>query len=202
MMAGHPGDAKPHNLNNLAYFIQCGGKDAAYKRNELARTWGEMLDKLEEENPGEYKHKWIVYPQHGHWMNLDCKQAIEWMAANTRNPWPKKLNWFQDDVTHTRFAWLSNAAPKKNDLISATVLGNTITLESDNVSQITLRLSDQLLDLDKPVIVKDVAGNELFHGTVKRSKQAIETSLTQRLDTTTVATALLKIKLSDSVHAK
>lgn len=193
MMAGHPGDAKPHNLLNLPYFIQCGGKDTAYKRNEHCAEWGKMLDKLEKENPGYYPHKWIVYPEHGHWMKLDCKQALPWMAKNTREPWPKKLNWYQDNVLHTRFSWLANDKPKKDDFITAEVNGQTITLTTENVKKITLRLNDKLIDLDKEIIVKNGAGKELFKGKVKRSAETISKSLNERLDISSVATAELKV---------
>ncbi|MFT5906141.1 MAG: pimeloyl-ACP methyl ester carboxylesterase [Cryomorphaceae bacterium] len=193
MMAGHPGDAKPHNLLNLPYFIQCGGKDAAYKRNELCATWGKMLDKLAEENPGHYPHKWIVYPEHGHWMKLDCKQAIPWMAKNTRDPWAKQLNWYQDNVLHTRFAWLANDDPKKEDFVTAEVNGQTITLTTENVKKLTLRLNDKLVNLDKEIIVKDGSGKELFKGKIERSAKTITKSLSERLDISSVATAELEV---------
>lgn len=193
MMAGHPGDAKPHNLLNLPYFIQCGGKDAAYKRNELCAEWGEMLDKLAEENPGHYPHKWIVYPEHGHWMELECKQALPWMAKHIRDPWTKKINWHQDNVLHTRFAWLANDAPKSGDLVTAEVNGQTITLATDNVKKLTLRLNDKLVNLDKEIIVKDGSGKELFKGKVERSKAAITKSLSERLDVSSIATAELEV---------
>jgi pimeloyl-ACP methyl ester carboxylesterase len=193
MMAGHPGDAKPYNLLNLPYFIQCGSKDAAYNRNELCAKWGKTLDKLAEENPGHYPHKWIVYPEHGHWMKLECKQALPWMAKHTRDPWNKKLNWHQDNVLHTRFAWLANDAPKPGDLVTAEVYGQTITLTTENVKKLTLRLNDKLVILDKEIIVKDGNGKELFKGKVARSKAAITRSLNERLDVSGVATAELEV---------
>lgn len=193
MMAGHPGDAKPHNLLNLPYFIQCGGKDAAYDRNKRCTEWGKMLDKLAADNPGHYPHKWIVYPEHGHWMKLECKQALPWMAKHTRDPWPQKINWYQNNVLHTRFAWLANDNPKKDDLISAEVDGQTIKLTTNNVKKITLRLSDQLIDLNREIIVVDGSGKELFKGKIERSEESIIKSLSERLDTSSVASAELKV---------
>ena len=195
MMAGHPGGAKKENLLNLPFFIQCGELDKAYNRNKKARNWGTQLDELEKENPGFYPHKWIVYPKHAHWMKLEDKQAFPWMAKYTRNPWPKKMNWHQNHVTHTRFYWLANENPAKNDFITAEVNDQTITLSTENVPKITLRLNDALIDLDKAIIVKDNKGKELFKGIVPRTKEAIEQSLKQRLDKTSVATALLEITL-------
>jgi len=204
MMAGHPGDAQTYNLRNLPYFIQCGGKDAAYNRNKLAAEWGSKLDELAKKDPGGYPHKCIVYPQFGHWMKGQCRQAVPWMAKHTRNPWPKKLHWYQDDVTNTRFFWLSNKDPKPNQLISAEVKGQTITLTVDNsklktqnskLNSITLRLSDQLLDLDKSFTVNDSQGIILYQGQVQRTLGSINQSLQQRPDPTSVATATLTIKL-------
>jgi hypothetical protein len=199
MMAGHPGDAKPHNLINLPYFIQCGGQDAAYDRNKLCAEWGAMLEKLSTENPGHYPHKCIVYPQYGHWMNLECKQALPWMAKYTRDPWPKKINWYQDNVLHTRFAWLANKDPKHEDLVTAEVNGQTITLTTENVKKLTLRLNDKLIDLDKEIIVKDGAGNELFKGKLERSAETIAKSVTERLDASSVATAELEVSFPNAV---
>jgi len=198
MMAGHPGDAKPNNLLNLPYFIQCGGKDAAYKRNELCAEWGKMLDKLAEENPGHYPHKCIVHQHYGHWMNLECKQALPWMAKHTRDPWAKKLNWYQDNVLHTRFSWLANDAPKTGDLITAEVKGQTITLSTENVEKLTLRLNDKLVNLDEEIIVLNGSGKELFKGKVERSTDTISKSLSERLDVSSVATAELEVIFSQA----
>lgn len=215
MMAGHPGDAQTYNLYNLPYFIQCGGKDGAYKRNQWCKAWGEKLDQLEKDNPGAYPHKWIVYPQYGHWMNLDCKQAIPWMAKNSRNPWPTKVQWYQDNVTHTRFYWLSNPEPKPKQMVTAEVKGQvvTITVPKEGATldpptlgepskdvftplpSITLRLSDRLLDLDRELLVKTASGKELFKGKVTRNLTAIAKSIEQRADSSSVATAELKIIL-------
>jgi poly(3-hydroxybutyrate) depolymerase len=193
MMAGHPNESQPHNLINLPFIIQCGAKDSAHGRNKRCTEWGEMLDKLAAENPGHYPHKCIIYPEHGHWMNLECKQALPWMAKYTRDPWPKKINWYQDNVTNTRFYWLANDNPKKADLVTAEVIGQTITLTTENVKKLTLRLSDKLIDLDQEIIVKDSTGKELFKGKVERSPEAITKSLIDRLDISSVATAELEV---------
>lgn len=215
MMAGHPGDAQTYNLRNLAYFIQCGGKDAAYNRNKLAAEWGTKLDQLAKDNPGAYPHKTIVYPQHGHWMNHECKQAVPWMANHTRKPWPKKIHWHQDDVTTTRFYWLQNNDPKHNQLITAEIKQKspqTIILTVGDpegrfglktgagdftpISSIILRLSDQLINLDEPITIKNAKGETLYQGKVIRTIAAIAESLAQRPDPTTAATATLTISLT------
>ncbi|MBK1832369.1 dienelactone hydrolase family protein [Verrucomicrobiaceae bacterium R5-34] len=227
MMAGHPGDAKTYNLRNLPYFIQCGGKDNAYNRAKLAADWGRKLDQLAEANPGSYPHKTVIYPDYGHWMQRADRQAVPWMAEFTRNPWPKKIHWYQDNATHTRFYWLENTAPKAKQLITAEIDSEkpqTITLTIGDsqgelainainskkpgaedgrqqfppIESITLRLSDQLIDLDKPLIVRKSDGTTLYQGKVHRSIEAIATSLTQRPDPSSAATATLTLNLTQA----
>jgi len=43
MMAGHPGGASALNLRNTPFSIHVGAKDAAYKRNKVARQWADKL---------------------------------------------------------------------------------------------------------------------------------------------------------------
>ena len=210
MMAGHPGDAKTWNLRNLAFIIQCGGKDHAYDRAKLCAKWGKKLDQLAKQDPGGYSHKAIIYPKYGHWMNLECKQAVPWMAKHTRNPWPKKLHWYQDNVTQTRFHWLSNRQAKPKQLITAEVRENTITLNNPAaaiehssskrvgdftpIGVITLRLSDKLLDLNKVIIVKNNLGKVMLEKKVQRNILSIYESILTRPDHTSVSTATVTIK--------
>lgn len=195
MMAGHPGEAQPHNLNNTPYVIQCGGKDTAYERNKRAQEWGAQLRELAERNPGQYPHKCIVYRQYGHWMNKECAQAFPWMATKKRKAWARKVVWHQGNVLHKRFAWLANRKPEREDLVSAEVSGQTITVKSSNVSRIRLRLCDELMDLDRAVVVKSASGRELFNGTVRRSVVALFESMLERFDASSAACAFLDVRL-------
>ncbi len=194
MMAGHPNDASPLPLRNLPFALFCGGKDAAYKRNQVTAEWASRLDELQRADPDGYTHLARIYPESGHWMNLQDAEALPWMARYTRQPWPKKIVWVQDDVLSTRFYWLAIApgdAMAKAQII-ATVDGQTIELRSDDVKKLTLRLSDELLDLDQPVIVK-ANGKVVYNAPVKRTAAAVRQSLAERGDPRTAATALLEV---------
>jgi hypothetical protein len=117
------------------------------------------------------------------------------MAGFTRNPWPKRIVWLQDDVTHDRFYWLhipDAAAAKAGDKIIASVEGQVITLAGTVPAGTTLRLSDQLLNLDRPVTVI-VNGRKAYTGKVARTGLAIEQSLRERADPASAATALLRL---------
>ena len=51
MMAGHPNDAKPDNLRNIGFGLFMGGKDGAYKRNQVAGQWKGLLADLRKGDP-------------------------------------------------------------------------------------------------------------------------------------------------------
>jgi poly(3-hydroxybutyrate) depolymerase len=194
MMAGHPNDARPESLRNLPFFIFVGGDDNAYNRNEVAVEWGAQLDALAAADPGGYPHKTTIYPGLPHWMNRRDAEVLPWMAARTRNPWPKKVVWLQNEVTHDRFYWLEMppGIAQKGQLIHAGVQGQIITLESANVHNVVLRLSDSLVNLDQPVtVVAD--GKTVFSGLVSRSAAMLSQSLEDRADPSSAACAQLKI---------
>lgn len=195
MMAGHPNDANPLGLRNLPFMIFMGGKDAAYKRNQIAAVWGEKLEKLRAGDSGGYRHKVTIYKELGHWMNGKDREALPWMAKNTRNPWPKKVVWCQSNRTHDRFYWLSvpKDQAKGGQVIEAQVIGQKIEIKAEGIGQVTLRLSDELLSLDKEVIVI-VNGAEKFRGKVTRSVEAIWSSYQERLDPAVAASAQLNLK--------
>lgn len=195
MMAGHPNEAKLDGLRNLPFAIFMGGNDAAYDRNKIAAAKGEELAKLQQADPKGYPHLVRIYEGLGHWMNQKDTESVPWMAKCTRNPWPEKIVWYQDDVTHDRLYWLQvpAAAAKAGQRLTAAVAGGTITIDGDVPAGLTLHLSDKLLDLDQPVTVK-VNGKTVFEGRVSRSAAAIRQGLTDRPDASQCGSAVLTLK--------
>ncbi|MCW1884139.1 hypothetical protein OKA04_05315 [Luteolibacter flavescens] len=193
MMAGHPNEASLLGLRNLPFAIFMGGNDAAYDRNKIAAAKTAELDQLAKDDPGAYVHMSRIYEGLPHWMNRKDAEGVPWMAGFTRNPWPKKIVWLQDDITHDRFYWLKitdKAAAKAGEKIVATVEGQTIRLEGDVPAKTELRLSDELVDLDQPVKVI-VNGKQVHDGKVARTATAIRTTLQERLDAPAAASAVL-----------
>jgi len=196
MMAGHPNESSVLGLRNLPFAIFMGGADAAYDRNRIAADKTAELDRLHAADPGGYVHMSRIYPGLPHWMNRKDAEALPWMAGFTRNPWPKRIVWLQDDVTHDRFYWLhlpDAAAAKAGDQITASVEGQVITLAGTVPAGTELRLSDRLLNLDRPVKVI-VNGRTAYEGKVARTGLAIEQSLRERGDVASVATAVVRVR--------
>ena len=176
MMAGHPNETSPLGLRNLPFTIHMGENDTPYNRNKVAAEWKGKLKDLRNNDPEGYPHLVTIHQDKGHWMELLDTVAITWMSRYIRNPFPKKVVWKQDDVTHNRFYWLRDENPTERSLIVASIEGQTIEIESTSVSDFTIMLNDSLIDMDKSVIVK-YDGKEVFNATVPRTSTTILKSI-------------------------
>jgi hypothetical protein len=194
MCAGHPNEATPEGLRNLPFFLYMGGDDSAYNRNRVVRDFSAKMDVLQTDDPAGYPHRLTVFPGLPHNMQGREAEMIPRMSPLRRATWPKRVVWKQDDVTHTRFYWLERApgAVKPYEIYAAHVEGQTLTIETPATGNLTLRLSDELVDLDQPLRVV-AGGKTIFEGKVSRSFAVIVHSLDEREDPDTVATALLPV---------
>jgi len=195
MMAGHPNETRPAGLRNLPFAIFMGGQDAAYDRNQKAADWKVMLSKLKAQDPGGYDHQVHIFPEKGHWMDKQDAVGIAWMAEKTRNFWPEKIVWLQDDVTHQRFYWLGTDADGAvaRQQVEASVDGQIVSLHSEQPLTGTWRLylHDRLVNLDQPLTI-EYAGQTLKQ-TPQRNIAAIVHSLLEYADPETIATAILDL---------
>jgi poly(3-hydroxybutyrate) depolymerase len=192
MMAGHPNEASLLGLRNLAFAIFVGGEDAAYNRNRVVAQKGGELDALRKADPQGYDHLVRVYKGLPHWMDGKDAESVPWMAKYVRNPWPAKIVWVQDDVTHDRYYWLEipKGLAKEGLKMIATVTGNEISIEGDVPRGIALHLADPLVDLDTPVTVK-INGVQSFSGVVPRTPGVISSSLDKNPDAARCPFAIL-----------
>jgi len=195
MCAGHPNQVTPEGLRNLPFFLYMGGEDSAYHRNTVVREFSAKIDALQAADPAGYFHRLTVYPGLQHNMQGREAEVIPRMSPLARQAWPKRVVWKENDnVAHRRFYWLQRdpSGARPDDLYAARVEGQTITLETPAAGSLTLRLSDALLDLDRPVRVM-AGARAVFEGSVSRSFAAVVQSLREREDPETVATALLPV---------
>jgi hypothetical protein len=65
--------------------------------------------------------------------------------------------------------------------VRAKIEGNQIDLETTDVQNLTIRLDDALVNLDKPVTVR-ANGMKVFHGIVKRELRSLVRTLEERGD--------------------
>ena len=195
MCAGHPNRVTPEGLRNLPFFLYMGGEDADYHRNTVVREFSAKMDVLQAADPEGYSHRLTVYPGLAHNMQGREAEMIPRMVTLRRIDWPKRVVWMEnDDFVHQRFYWLERApeATQADVVYAARADGQDITIEAPATGKLTLRLSDALIDLDRPIRVV-AAARTVFEGPVRRSLAAINQSLQERKDPDTVATALLPI---------
>ena len=197
MMAGHPNESQPLGLRNLPFAIFMGGADSAYDRNTVARDWGNRLAELKRDDPGGYEHRVDIYPGVGHWMELRDAVALPWMAGFERRPYPHRIVWRQDNVTHDRFYWLrldSNSV--ESDLVvTAERDGRVFVVDAPAGTRVHVLLSDDFVDLDREIEIKDTAGRRLFRGIVERSSEVIAREIEARGDPTFRFTAEVVVEL-------
>lgn len=195
MMAGHPNDAKPDGLRNLSFTIHMGANDSAFNRNDVARQWGEMLGSLHKTDQGGYFHLTKLHEGKGHWMDRQDAEALAWMAAHTRRTTPDRIVWAQSSTTHKRFYWVGTEQPAAGSRLDLRLNGNTITVDlSTSITQFTLLVNDQCIDLDQPIRISGLGLADLdIYAT--RSIHDIWTSLNERFDPAYLPSARVKVKL-------
>ena len=196
MMAGHPNETVPLGLRNLPFALQMGGRDAAYKRNEIAKEWQGKLKQLREQDPGGYEHFVKIYPNKGHWMGGEDKIAIPWMAKYSRNPVPSKIVWKQDDVTHSHFYWLgvdSDNTIERSEVV-AEASGQTITVAADKVKKLHVYVDDRLVDLDQPIKILSQQ-KVLYEGQPSRTLKTLIQTMTARGDSNLAFPAVVAVDL-------
>ena len=177
MMAGHPNETSPLGLRNLPFTIHMGEKDGAYNRNKTAETWKELLADLETKDPKGYKHFVKIHAGKAHWMDRQDAEALPWMKEFTRQKYPDRIVWKQDDIVGRRFYWLG--APGEipdRALAIASRDGQTIKIEQSDLKELSILLRDDLIDCDREIKVL-WNDKEVFKGNVTRTIGAIDQSL-------------------------
>ena len=197
MMAGHPNDASPLGLRNTGFTIHMGANDSAYNRNKVAIEWKGRLQELSDNDANAYHHLVKIHKNKGHWMGGLDTSAISWISKFTRDPFPKTVVWKQDDISHERFYWLKVIKPLENSLLKATITNQTIIIEKTSVSDFIIRLNDDLIDMDKNIIVR-YKGLEIFNSIVLRNRNTIEKSIDEYGDPQSVYFGEIPISLNIS----
>lgn len=197
MMAGHPNGVSLLSLRNVPFALQVGGNDSAYNRNKVGKEYGEQLDKLQKDDPKGYEHFVKIHEGMGHWMKLEDKAALPWMAKFTRNPIPDKIVWKQIGAVHDRFYWLAVPASeaKGDSLVIAQRDGQNIkVISAEKIAKLLIRLDDRMADLDKPITVTH-SGKQLFAVKPERTIAVMARTLNGRGDPKLVFDAELAVEL-------
>jgi len=131
-----------------------------------------------------------------HWMDGEDAVALPWMAKFERKTFPTRIFWKQDDVIETRFYWL---AVDKKDIrdraeIVATRDKNKILIESKDADQVTIRLNDDMLDLEQPVSIAS-GSSSIYEARTPRTIETLAKTIAERGDPKAVYSAEIKVEL-------
>jgi hypothetical protein len=117
-------------------------------------------------------------------MELDDAVSIPFLQQHTRDPIPRKVVWEQADLPRATFYWLALDAQNraKGNLIQARYAEGGVVFELvKGVRKVSVRLSDAMLDLDRPVKIES-AGKSLFSGMLPRTIATLARTLEERND--------------------
>lgn len=208
MSAGHPGEVTPANLRNIGFALNMGRLDSPYNRNTLATEWKVKLENLHLVDPEGYRFMANIFHNKSHWMEMEDRVAIPFMAEFKRNPYPDKVVWEQNSFhVRSNFYWLgisekdikeTGIADNPSKVIKVSYKGNTINIEDNYADELSLYLNDKMVNLDKKIIV-NYKGKKIFKGKVKRQASVIQRTASQRKDSDYIFSAQLKIIKNKSV---
>ena len=143
-----------------------------------------------------YDFEWNAMAGQGHGFAYDAWNAgLAWTMEHPRETYPAHAIWnqaehgssyFDDLYLHQELNppeyWLriddrdSGVEPAR---VEGTVVGQVVTVTTDNVTELTVMLADELLDLDQTVAI-EVNGETWFEGAVERSPHLALTSARER----------------------
>ena len=197
MMAGHPGEASQVSLRNTPFMIWMGENDSAYDRNKLAVKHGAIMDSLQQADNEGYIHETHIIKGKGHWMDRVDAAAVPWMAQYKRNPYPTKVVWRQEEVTRKAFYWLSvpEEECRHKAMVVAEIDKNVINISESDYSRLTIYLNDEMVDLNKPVVV-NYKGKKVFKGKLPRTIANMARTLAERGDLRYCFPAKVEVKIS------
>jgi hypothetical protein len=146
------GTISAKSLRNTRFTFMIGEKDTAYGRADRCQKFNAVVEKLQQENPGDFpvKMEWIANAGHG---GLPDRDKIKELIAYRRKAMPRHLSWDLTDTVVSSFYWLSVAKPAAGQTIDAKLTGNGVTITTSGVKEFSLELDDRLVGFDLPLTI-------------------------------------------------
>jgi predicted esterase len=146
------GTISAKTLRNTRFTFMIGENDNAYGRRERCEKFNAEVQKLKDQNKGEFPVEMEFRKGFGHG-GLPDRDKIKDMYSSTRNPVSKHLTWELTDPVVADFFWLSVAKPEAGQAIDAAISKNSVEITTRNAKQFDLDLDGRLVSFDKPLVV-------------------------------------------------
>ncbi len=146
------GSISPRTLRNTRFTFMIGEKDTAYGRLSRCEAFNTAVQKLKEQNKGDYPVDMELKLGHGHG-GLPDRDKIKDLYPSSRNPVPRRLSWELTDSVVRHFYWLSVPEPARDRSLDAVIGDNTVEITTRNVKEFDLHLDGRLVKIDRPLRV-------------------------------------------------
>jgi len=152
------------NARHLPFWVNTGSKDIVIppKYSKAAYDRARQL--------GFSKWKYTEYENMGHAFSINWKGIEEWFLANKRTVNPRRVSFHTKDIRYNRAYWLEVTEIKrygKIARINAEIDGQKINIKTENVSNYTLRLNENLINVAQKIQIleNDV---KIFDGSLNK----------------------------------
>lgn len=190
-------DPSAANLRGLPIAVLHGSADPTCPVAQPRRTTA-LLARL----GAEVSYREIADAGHDYAVWSECPTALRELAAKPRDRAPRRVSKSVRNTLLPWAAWLridaiekegpGDAASPPTAGVDGEIDGQTIRLHSEGVRRITVCLSDDLVDLSKPVEVV-WNGKSAFQGTVARSPAAMFELVGEKADWSAVYAARIEL---------
>jgi len=138
------------NAAHLPFWIHSGSQDKVVSPVFSRQIW-------QRANQLGFTHwKFTEHPNRGHSFAIDWPAVEKWLLKQKRITTPSEITFITHDPNASRAWWLEILAaqnPKTPARINAKIQGQSITLETSNVSRYQLHLADAPLDATSPITI-------------------------------------------------
>jgi len=180
MMAGHPNNVDLHNIRNLPFSIQVGGKDTPYNRNVLAQKEIDIIDNYRDEYGG-FEQNSEVRPNKPHWMDFGETEIFPWFFQKERNPYPDFVlfNEHPDRQKHMLYYVKTEQDRNPKHLAEVEKNGNKFHITGD--FPVTIQVNRNMVDFDSPIEIWH-NGEQTFKTNPQVRQDVMQKTLQERLD--------------------
>lgn len=189
------GESREHvvrNMKHVGVYVLEGAKDKNIRTIDGPRKLAEILKNFD------YPHRYEEDANRGHEGFAEkYPQVLKWLAERPRQPFPKEIIRLPHPgivLPGKRFYWLE--ADTHQAAFAAKVDGNTIDVQAARVRRLTFHLSDRLVNLGVPVVIR-VNGRLVHDKALQRSLVVAAEDAALLNDTERFATTRVTVDVPD-----
>ena len=148
------------NARHVPFWINTGSQDIVIppKYSRMAYDTARQL--------GLSKWQYTEYEKMSHSFSIDWKGIEEWLLTKKRITNPMRVSFYTKDIRYNRSYWLEVTEIKrygKLAQINAEINGQNINIKTENISNYTLKLNDNLIDVAQKIEIIE-NGVKIFDG--------------------------------------